>query len=57
MTTEHPAPGLSKIKDRQQEMWATSNYARIGNNLVIMGELLCEAVNLRAGHKVLDVAT
>ena len=29
----------------------------VGNLLVVMGERLCEAVDLRAGEKVLDVAT
>jgi ubiquinone/menaquinone biosynthesis C-methylase UbiE len=29
----------------------------VGNLLVIIGEQLCEAVDLRAGDKVLDVAT
>ena len=51
------APNLSAIKDRQQKTWMSGNYARIGNTLVIMGELLCEAVALHAGDKVLDVAT
>jgi ubiquinone/menaquinone biosynthesis C-methylase UbiE len=45
------------IKQKQQKTWATGNFAIIGWNLVYPGELLCEAVGLRAGHKVLDVAT
>jgi ubiquinone/menaquinone biosynthesis C-methylase UbiE len=57
VTDQSQAPSLSSIKDRQQKTWTSGNYARIGNTLVIMGELLCEAVNLRAGDKVLDVAT
>lgn len=57
MTTQDQAPDLTEIKDRQQKTWATGNFAMIGNSLVIMGELLCEAVDLRAGDKVLDVAT
>jgi ubiquinone/menaquinone biosynthesis C-methylase UbiE len=57
MTTESPAPNLNAIKERQQKTWATGDYARIGNPLVIMGERLCEAVDLRSGEKVLDVAT
>lgn len=51
------APNLSAIKDRQQKTWTSGNYARIGNTLFIMGELLCEAINVHAGDKVLDVAT
>nr|MDP9473760.1 SAM-dependent methyltransferase [Chloroflexota bacterium] len=45
------APDLGAIKDRQQKTWTAGDYARIGNTLVIMGELLCEAVDVRAGDK------
>src|SRR3712207_2992289 len=48
---------MTTIKERQQKTWSAGNYAMIGNRLVIVGELLCEAVDLRAGQKVLDVAT
>jgi SAM-dependent methyltransferase len=48
---------LEAIKEKQQKTWASGNYAVIGNSLVIMGELLCEAVDVRSGQKVLDVAT
>lgn len=57
MTTESPAPNLGSIKERQQKTWASGDYARIGNSLVIIGERLCEAADLRAGEKALDVAT
>ncbi len=57
MTTQPQALGLTEIKERQQKTWTSGNYARVGNNLVIMGELLCEAVDVRSGQKVLDVAT
>jgi SAM-dependent methyltransferase len=57
VTDQTQAPNLSAIKDRQQKRWTSGNYARVGNTLVIMGELLCEAVDVRAGDKVLDVAT
>jgi ubiquinone/menaquinone biosynthesis C-methylase UbiE len=57
MTTESQAPDLGAIKERQQKTWASGEFARIGNLMVLMGELLCEAVDLRAGSKVLDVGT
>ena len=57
VTDQSQAPNLTAIKDRQQKTWTSGDYARIGNTLVIMGELLCEAVNLHASDKVLDVAT
>src|SRR6476620_316900 len=44
------------IKARQQAMWASGDFAVIGTTLQIVGELLCEAVDLRAGADVLDVA-
>lgn len=51
------APDLVAIKQRQQQTWATGNYAVVGSTLVVMAELLCEALDLRAGQQVLDVAT
>jgi len=44
------------IKDRQQAMWGSGDYAVIGTTLQIVGELLCEGIDLRAGERVLDVA-
>jgi SAM-dependent methyltransferase len=44
------------IKARQQAMWGSGDYAVIGATLQIVGELLAEAVDLRAGERVLDVA-
>ena len=37
-------------------MWASGDFAVIGSTLQIVGELLCEGVDLRAGERVLDVA-
>ena len=48
--------GAPSIKARQQAMWASGDFAVIGTTLQIVGELLCEAVDLRAGERVLDVA-
>lgn len=44
------------IKQRQQAMWASGDFSIIGNTLQIVGETLCEAAELDAGAKVLDVA-
>jgi ubiquinone/menaquinone biosynthesis C-methylase UbiE len=52
-----PAPDLRVIKGRQQITWAAGDYARIGNTILLTAELLCEAVDLRAGQRVLDVAS
>ena len=44
------------IKSRQRATWASGDFGRIGVLLQIVGETLCEAVDLRAGEDVLDVA-
>jgi ubiquinone/menaquinone biosynthesis C-methylase UbiE len=44
------------IKSRQRATWASGDFGRIGVLLQIVGETLCEAVDLRAGETVLDVA-
>lgn len=51
-----PAPDYAAIKQRQQATWASGNYAVIGTTLQIVGERLCEAVDVRAGERVIDVA-
>jgi SAM-dependent methyltransferase len=47
---------LAVMKTRQQAAWSSGNYAIVGTTLQIVGEELCEALDLRAGRKVLDVA-
>jgi SAM-dependent methyltransferase len=47
---------LSAVKTRQQAMWASGDFAVIGTTLQIVGELLCEAVDVGGGERVLDVA-
>ena len=49
-------PDYTAIKQRQQAVWSAGDYAIIGTTLQIVGERLCEAVDLRAGSSVLDVA-
>jgi ubiquinone/menaquinone biosynthesis C-methylase UbiE len=44
------------IKTRQQATWASGDFGQVGVRLQIVGETLCEAVELRASDKVLDVA-
>jgi ubiquinone/menaquinone biosynthesis C-methylase UbiE len=50
------SPDLEVIKTRQRVAWSSGNYAVVGSTLQIVGEELCEALDLRAGRKVLDVA-
>jgi SAM-dependent methyltransferase len=51
-----PAPDFVAIKRRQQATWASGDFAVIGTTLQIVGETLAEAVDIRAGEQVLDVA-
>lgn len=50
------APDLAAIKAKQQGTWSSGDYAIIGTSLQGVGEDLCEALDLRSGQKVLDVA-
>lgn len=58
MTQNPPSaqPDLSAVKARQQGAWSSGDYAVVGTTLQIVGEELCEALDLRAGQTVLDVA-
>jgi ubiquinone/menaquinone biosynthesis C-methylase UbiE len=49
-------PDYEAIKTRQKAAWASGDYAVVGTTLQIVGESLCEAMDLRAGSSVLDVA-
>ncbi|WP_299626493.1 class I SAM-dependent methyltransferase [Pelagibius sp.] len=49
-------PTLQAVKAKQQTTWASGDYAVIGTTLQIVGEQLCETMNLRPGARVLDVA-
>lgn len=56
MTTTTTMPDFAAIKQRQQATWAAGDYAVIGTTLQIVGERLCEAIDLSAGDRVIDVA-
>lgn len=58
MNIQTPAPtaDLAAVKAKQQAAWSSGDYAIIGTTLQIVGEMLCEAVDLRSSEKVLDVA-
>jgi 2-polyprenyl-3-methyl-5-hydroxy-6-metoxy-1,4-benzoquinol methylase len=64
MTTHIPCPpiqprtpDLAAIKARQQATWSSGDYASVALSVNVVAESLCEAVDLRAGARVLDVAT
>ena len=56
ISTTAPTIDLVAVKTRQQAAWSTGNYAVVGTTLQIVGENLCEALDLRSGTRVLDVA-
>jgi ubiquinone/menaquinone biosynthesis C-methylase UbiE len=56
---QNPSPAsidLKAAKSRQHSAWSSGDYAVIGSTLQIVGEELCEALDIRAGQTVLDVA-
>jgi ubiquinone/menaquinone biosynthesis C-methylase UbiE len=60
MNIQAPIPvntiDLATIKGRQQMAWSSGDYAVVGTTLQIVGETLCEAIDLRSNQRVLDVA-
>jgi ubiquinone/menaquinone biosynthesis C-methylase UbiE len=54
--TRSQDPALAAVKAKQQGAWSSGDYALIGTTLQITGEMLCEAMDVRAGSRVLDVA-
>ncbi len=56
LSTVSPTIDLAAVKARQKVAWSTGNYAVVGTTLQIVGESLCEALDLRSGARVLDVA-
>src|ERR1700722_4373026 len=51
-----PTADLVALKGRQQASWSSGDYAVVGTTLQIVGEELCEALDIRPGQQVLDVA-
>lgn len=47
---------FAAVTDRQQAMWATGDFHRIGVMHVGVGERLMRSLQVRAGERVLDVA-
>lgn len=47
---------FDELKARQHATWSSGDFAVIGTTLQIVGETLAEAVDLRAGERVIDIA-
>jgi ubiquinone/menaquinone biosynthesis C-methylase UbiE len=56
VVAKKPAVDLNAVKAKQQAAWSSGDYAVIGTTLQIVGECLAEAMDLRSGQTVLDVA-
>jgi SAM-dependent methyltransferase len=57
MTTPTAAvPDFTAIKARQQRTWASGDYAAVATLIVPVAESLCDAADIQAGWRVLDVA-
>jgi ubiquinone/menaquinone biosynthesis C-methylase UbiE len=56
-TMDVPVPDLAAVKARQQQTWASGDYGAMAARIVIIAERLCDAADLHAGWRVLDVAT
>jgi ubiquinone/menaquinone biosynthesis C-methylase UbiE len=56
-TTQTSTPDLVAIKQKQQKMWASGDYSAVAARIAVMAEDLVQAAGLRAGDRVLDVAT
>src|SRR5246127_1599291 len=54
--TQQLQPDFEAMKARQHGAWSSGDYAVVGTTLQIVGEDLCEVLDLRSGQKVLDVA-
>jgi ubiquinone/menaquinone biosynthesis C-methylase UbiE len=56
-TLETPTPDLASVKQRQQQAWASGDFAVVASRIVLAAEQLCDSADLQAGWRVLDVAT
>jgi ubiquinone/menaquinone biosynthesis C-methylase UbiE len=50
-------PDLQAIKQRQQQAWASGDFAVVATRIVLASEQLVDTADLHAGWRVLDVAT
>ncbi len=55
-TTDTPAPDLAQVKQRQQKMWASGDFHAVAIQIQPVAETLCQAMDLQAGWRVIDVA-
>ena len=56
LNTASITPDFAAIKSKQRAAWTAGDYSVVGATLQIVGERLCEALDVRSGQRVLDVA-
>jgi ubiquinone/menaquinone biosynthesis C-methylase UbiE len=56
-STLEPKPDLAAVKERQQAAWASGDFHVVAARIVLVAEHLVDTADLRAGWRVLDVAT
>src|SRR5512133_3718258 len=56
-TLAAPKPDLRAVKQRQQQTWASGDFAVVASRIVLVAEQLCDSADLHADWRVLDVAT
>ncbi len=56
MPVTDTAPRLAQLKKRQQQMWASGDFHAVATLIQPAADALCDAVDLQAGWRVLDVA-
>src|SRR3954469_17889728 len=56
-TSEPHTIDLAAVKHRQQQTWASGDFSMVGARIVLVAEQLVDTADLRAGWRVLDVAT
>lgn len=57
MTSTGSTSTLEELKQKQQQTWSSGDYSKIAWLTAPLGDAACEAVDLRPGARVLDVAT
>ncbi|MGH3024321.1 MAG: class I SAM-dependent methyltransferase [Gaiellaceae bacterium] len=56
-TLEATKPDFDAVKQRQQQAWASGDFAVVAGRIALVAEQLCDTADLHAGWRVLDVAT
>jgi ubiquinone/menaquinone biosynthesis C-methylase UbiE len=56
-TLEKPKPDLAAVKERQQQAWSSGDFHAVATRITLVAEQLVDSADLRAGSRVLDVAT